>query len=319
MKHLTSWSVFEKFGEIPGQGDLSQKLSAMGIDGLEIFTLFEKADTEYYGVPQVVSVHLPYAIDWHSAWEGRYYGDAVGDVRYFSFGRNRGEMVANLRYALDCASELDPEYGVLHAANTDLRQVLERKHRSDNISVLSDFADFLNETVSGTGNGEPPFRIVLENLWWEGLTLSDPAEWRILEKKLEFDNWGFVLDTGHLMNFCDDAYDEDSAIDAVLGIVDRYPSGMLDRLTNMHLQLSTSGEYRASFVPEHYDPEGDLGEYLGKAYGHVGRIDQHRPFTSPRVNEIIDAVKPDYVVHELFGNLSGDRFGDIVQQRKLVR
>lgn len=75
MKHLTSWSVFEKFDEIPGTGSLPEKLSAMGLEGLELFTLFEPIDLAYYKVPGITSVHLPYAIDWNSAWEGRHYGE----------------------------------------------------------------------------------------------------------------------------------------------------------------------------------------------------------------------------------------------------
>lgn len=316
MKHLTSWSVFEKFEDIPGDGDLGRKLTSMGIEGLELFTLFEPVDLSYYRVPEVVSVHLPYAIDWHSAWEGRHY-DSEGDIRYFSFGRDRDEMVRNLKYAFDCAAPLHPAYGVLHAGNTDMRQVLSRKHKDDGGRVLRDFCELVNRTVSLYSDGEPPLKLAFENLWWEGLKLRSPSEWRILEDRLEFDNWGFTLDTGHLMNTIEEAYDEDSAIDGVLKIVDGYPQDMKDRICTMHLQLSTTAEYRRSFVTEQYDPDGDTKVLFKKAYDHAGKIDQHRAFTSRRVREIVDAVMPDYITHELFGNLSGDRYGDIRRQRAL--
>ncbi|MCQ2084987.1 MAG: TIM barrel protein [archaeon] len=317
MKHLTSWSVFEKFEDIPGEGDAVQKLAAMGIEGLELFTLFEPVDVSYYKVPAVTSVHLPYALDWHSAWEGRNYGGDVGDIRYFYLGHTREEMVDNLKLSIDYASVLNPAYGVLHASNTDMRQVLERKHRDDGMKVLSDFIEMVNRAVSQYPDGEPPFKIAFENLWWEGLLLRSPAEWRLMEDKLEFDNWGFTLDTGHLMNSCEGAYDEDSAIDEVLKVVDGYPQDMKDRIGTMHLQLSTTAEYRHTFIPESYDPEGDFDAYMQKAYKHAGNIDQHRPYSSKRVNEIVDAVKPDYLTHELFGSLSGKRYEDIIQQRKL--
>lgn len=317
MKHLTSWSVFEKFEDIPGQGDLDQRLNALGIEGFELFTLFEPVDLAYYHVPQVTSVHLPYAIDWHSAWEGRHYDTDVGDVRYFSFGADRDEMVANLKYAIDCAVPLNPAYGVLHAGNTDIRQVLARKHRDDGGVVLKDFAELVNRVVAQYSNGEPPFKLAFENLWWEGLKLRSPDEWRILEDRLEFDNWGFTLDTGHMMNTCDGAYDEDSAIDSVLDIISRYPKDMTDRIGTVHLQLSTTAEYRSTFKTEEFNENSDLSGIMERAYHHAGSIDQHRPYSSKRVTEIIDRIAPDYVTHELYGSISKDRFGDILQQRKL--
>lgn len=315
-KHLTSWSVFERFEDIPGQGDLSQRLGAMGIEGLEIFTLFEPIDITYYKVPQVTSVHLPYAIDWHSAWEGRTYNGDVGDIRYFYLGTTREEMVSNVKSAIDFAAFLEPAYGVFHAANTDMRQVLSRKH-ADNPKVLYDFCEMMNRVVSQYPGNEPPFKLSFENLWWEGLTLRSPAEWGVFEDKLEFDNWGFTLDTGHLMNSCDGAFDEDSAVDEVMRIIDTYPKDMLDRIGSMHLQLSTSAKYRSEFEAVEYDPEGDFDAYQKKAFVHAGNIDQHRPFETKRAMEIVEAINPDYVTHELFGRFSNDRYGDIIQQRNL--
>ncbi len=317
MKHLTSWSVFEKFDEIPGQGDLTQKLAAMGIEGLELFTLFEPVDLAYYKVPGVTSVHLPYAIDWNSSWEGRHYDGEPDDVRYFSFGKTREEMVSNLKYAIDMAAPLNPAYGVLHAGNTDMRQVLARKHRDDGGRVIRNFVELANSTVSQYPKGEPPFRLAFENLWWEGLKLLSPSEWRILEDGLEFDNWGFTLDTGHMMNTVDRAFDEQSGIDGLLDIVGRYPQDMLDRIGTMHLQLSTTAEYRLTFPAVDDVSAIDYDDLQKRAYAHAGRIDQHRPYTSERVREIVDLVKPDYLTHELYGGLSGDRWGDVTSQRAL--
>ncbi len=317
MKHLFSWSVFEKLSEFPGEGDLHQRLADFGLDGLELFTLFEKTDPSYI-VPEVVSVHLPYALDWHSSWEGRGYEGNGGDVRYFSFGRTREEMIETLRYGIDCAAPLHPAYGVLHAGNTDMRQVLLRKHESDDLAVLADFAEMVNSAVSAYPGGEPPFRLSFENLWWEGLKLRDPSEWRLLEDRLEFDNWGFTLDTGHLMNSCDDAFDEDSAIDAVMDIIDRYPSGMRERIGHMHLQLSTTAEYRRTFVPRVRGEDEKWDDFMKAAFERASGIDQHRPYSSRRVNEIVDAVSPDYVTHELMGYESKDKFRDLRKQRALM-
>lgn len=319
MIHIHSWSVFEKFEDIPGQGNLSQKLGALGVEGLELFTLFEPVDLDYYNVPEVVSVHLPYALDWRSVLESRPYKEVEGDPRYFGFGTCKEEIVPNIVHAIRCAEPLSPAYGVLHAGNTDMRQVLRRCHRSDDLAILKSFAEVMNEVAKEFPHGEPPFRISFENLWWEGLTLRSPDEWRVFEDNLEFDNWGFTLDTGHLMNCCPGAFDEESAIDEVLGVVSGYPDEMKDRIKSMHLQLSTTAEYRRTFEEDLTDPYIDFKHVSEKAFRHAGNIDQHRPFSSPRVKEIVDAVAPDYVTHELFGSITGDRYGDLVQQTSLFR
>ncbi|WII09798.1 TIM barrel protein [Methanomassiliicoccales archaeon LGM-DZ1] len=318
MKHLHSWSVFEPLADVPGEGPLGDRLAGMGIGGLELFTLVSPVGREYVGVPGIASVHLPYAIDWHSAWEGRSYEGTEGeDLTYFSFGRDRDEMVSTVRKAIRYAAAVKPAYGVMHAGNTDMRQVLKRKHESDDLRIIEDFAELMNRVVSPFPLGEPPFTLAFENLWWEGLKLRGPGEWKVLERKLEFDNWGFTLDTGHLMNTIDGLDREDDAVDAVLAITDRYPLDMDDRIMTVHLQLSLSGDFRRSIKDDGRHDGESWKEFTARAYKRASEIDQHRPFTSPRVREIIDSVRPRYLTHELYGSGSGDRWGDLSRQRSL--
>ena len=316
MKHVHCWSVFEDFSEFPGTGTIGERLSAERLDGFELFTLVEPVP-QVYRVPEVVSVHLPYAIDWRCAWEGRLYEGLPDDLTYFSFGHDRAEQIDTVHRMIDYASVVNPAYGVLHAANTDMRQVLKRRHDSDDLAVLSEFCELVNSAVSTFPGGEPPFRIAFENLWWEGLRLRSPEEWRLMERKLEFDNWGFVLDTGHLMNSCDDAYDERSATDAVLDIVSRYPKDLLDRVTTMHLQLSTTAAFREKITDEVRGEDEEWDHFANRAYERAGAVDQHRPFETSAAREIVDAVKPDFVNHELLGGISKDRYGDLRRQRAL--
>lgn len=318
MIHQLSWSVFEDFSEIPGEGSLADRLRAFGMDGLELFTLYDEVPDRYV-VPQVTAVHLPYGIDWISSWEGREYEGEPDDVRYFSFGRTREEMASTIACGVRMASKVHPAYGVLHAGNTDMRRVMDVVHEGRDRYVIEQFAELLNSAVSLFPGGEPPFKIALENLWWDGLKLRDASEWRLLEDRLEFENWGFVLDTGHLMNTSWESVDEDSAIDYVLDVAGRYPKDMVDRIGTVHLVLSTTANQRRAFdnVPRR---EGEaFQDFLERAGKRATATDQHRPYSSERLNEILDVVKPDYVTHELYGALSGDRFADLRQQRSLVR
>ena len=149
--------------------------------------------------------------------------------------------------------------------------------------------------------------------------MRDAKEYDVLKRRLEFDNWALLLDTGHLMNSCDGAYDEDSAIDSVLDIVHHYPDEMTERICAMHLQLSTTAGFRESIADEEKSEDESWDSFFEKAYRRASEIDQHRPFTSPRVKEIVEAVRPEFINHELMGGLSGNRFGDLRMQRSLFR
>lgn len=300
MKHLLSFSVYQDLaGLVRGDPDPAGFLSGIGCDGIELFTSFDDVPAHY--LPCSVSAHLPYAVDWYRAWNGRMEGRyAPGELDYITFGSCREEMVANIRRGIVKASVLNPAYGVIHAGNTDLEHVMHRRCPSDDAKVIEAFAEMMNQSVSGFRGGEPPFKLAFENLWWAGLKLAEPWEYRTLAHSLEFDNWGFCLDTGHLMNTLPDAFDQGSAIDGVLKIIGRYPQDMVDRIGTVHFHYSASAEYRNTFEERDTDPDNeDLVKIIERSYAHVGMIDLHLPFTDRRCTEIVDALRPDYLTHEM--------------------
>ena len=86
----------------------------------------------------------------------------------------------------------------------------------------------------------------------------------------------------------------------------------------MHLQLSTTAEYRRTFVPRRRAEGEEWEHFAHDAFERANGIDQHRPYSSRRVNEIVDAIMPDYLTHELMGFISDDKYGDLRQQRALL-
>lgn len=307
-----SYSVYQPLGELPGEG---KELGKIGCDGLELFTLFEKVPMEYKEFSP--SVHLPFAIDWYSSWEGKADISEFNEdnVKYVTFGRDREEITDNLRSAMTFASEIEPAYGVLHASTTDLNEVMLRKQTDNSRNVIKAFCEMMNQTVSGFKKGEPPLKLAFENLWWPGLRLLEPWEHGLMEDSLEFDNWGFCLDTGHMMNALPDAYEEEHCIDRLLEIFSEYPQEMKDRIGTVHLHVSTSAEYRQTFE-EAVRPAGEtMQETIKRSYPHVMKIDQHRPFSSPRCKLLIDALSPDFVTHEMIDSRTGNALSEFKIQR----
>ena len=317
MKHLLNYDVFKSLDDIPGTGSYFDRLKAIGCDGLELFTLYDKVPEMYRGL--AVSAHLPFAIDWYSGWTESIPEDEDDEegFKYISFGRTKDEVIDTIRNGITRASDIGPAYGVLHGGNTDLDEVLKHNRTDSSRVILEAFTEMMNQVVSGFKGNEPPFKLAFENLWWSGLKLTGTWEYELLDKRLEFDNWGFCLDTGHMMNTLPDAYDEERGIEGLLRIFDGLSQDLKDRVGTVHLQLSASAEYRNTF-PEQERPKGEtMAETIARSYPHISKVDQHRPFSDPRCKLLIEELSPDYVTHEMLGSGPGGLFGDFTQQRSL--
>lgn len=297
MYHLISHSVYndlDVFGNEPWS-----LFNEIGCDGIELLTSYE--DTPRTHTPYSLSVHLPYSVDWLAAWEGRPY--EMDDFRslYYMMGRTPEEVLSNISLAIDNATASSPAYGVMHLSNIDLDELMMRRHSLDSRKVIRTFCEIMNRVVSDMPGEEPPFKIMFENLWWPGLRLVDESDFRILDGKLEFDNWGICMDTGHLSSCLPRIHSQQDAIDALLNIYDGYSRDLIDRIGTVHFHFSASSEYRDGFeeIPMDSLPVDD---YFKAVYKHVSMIDWHSPFTDPRCAEILDVLQPTYVTHELLGD-----------------
>ena len=322
MEHLYSISAYDF--DTDEYGGISEALSGIGrsgADGIELLTGYFEPDAAFDGITK--GVHLPYATDWYSPWTGDTgYIDRVSpeNIRYRSYGRSKEEMIDTVRSAVLYASSLSPAYGVFHASNTRMEEVMSFSHRDSDEDVLMAVTELLNGVARTFPGGEPPFRILLENLWWPGLTLMDDSGYRSLERELEFGNWGICLDTGHLMNRLGHCREEGESIRDVLRIVRSYPRAMKERIGTIHLHMSLSADYRERCMKECTNFEmTDDDEAMDKAYKHVCSIDQHRPFTDRMCTDIVNILGPDHVTHEIYSPDPQGRLSGFAMQRSLFR
>jgi hypothetical protein len=313
MIHLLSYTVYQEPDDIGS--DIGSVLDSVCCDGLEMLTSYDVPPEVFSD--HTVTVHLPYATDWLSGWEGRPYDVDESAVRYHMYGRDRDEVVDTISLAIDLAGRYNPRHGVMHACNADIPELFSHHYSRSDVQVIDAFCEMMNSVVSTFPGGEPPFKLAFENLWWPGLRLLDVSGYRRLEGNLEFDDWCLCLDTGHMMNCLPGIYTEDDGIDALLKVFDRYPSDMVDRIDALHFHYSASSEYRDSFEERDFVEGEDLRELFNEAYPHVTRIDQHMPFSSMRCNEILDVLCPDIVVHELPGS-EKSMMDDFRKQRSLI-
>ncbi|WP_292462882.1 TIM barrel protein [Methanolobus sp.] len=284
-------------------GTVESFLDRHQLDGIELYVDQSPLPD---GIPDrlIQGVHLPYWMGRHRAWLDN---DAFScemdesEKIYLFGGLSRGEVIGNFRRAMENAHFLDAAYGVFHVTYVELEHVFTRSFNCTDREVMDTTAAFLNESVSSFPNGEPPVRLFFENLWWPGLTFLDPGAISYFTEQLDFDNWAFVLDVGHLMAATMDCNKEGDAVDTVLEVLSKHSDDIVDHIEGMHFHCNLSGEYmRACLdmdIPENFD-KMPFYDRLGKVMQVVERMDRHMPFTDERCSEIVDYVSPDYLTHE---------------------
>lgn len=311
MKHLLNFSVYENPDTL--SSDVPVTFGNIGCDGIELLTGYDEVPETH--IDLTAAVHLPYAADWRSAWDGEDVPECNPDTaKFLMYGNSRKDIVDNLGRALSVASILNPPYGVLHAGNVKLFNVLKRSDNTDDRKVLKSFCEMVNTVVSEFPGNRPPFKLAFENLWWPGLRMTEGWEIDFFERNIEFDNWGICLDTGHLLNCLPDIYNEENAIDSLKEVFMGYGDKVKDRICTVHLHMSTSSDYRNSFKDREHGNE-PLDDFMIEANTHIGKIDQHRPFSTDGCRELVDILKPDYVTHELNSSFSKNPLEDFILQR----
>ncbi|MEZ5334445.1 MAG: sugar phosphate isomerase [Methanolobus sp.] len=304
MKELVNLSLYENDMKMfdSDWGKIRNFLVRHDLDGLELFV----DSSPLPEVPEdlIVGVHLPYWMGRHRAWEDpSAFSEEMEEFEkvYVFGGSSREEVIGNFRKSLENANTLDAAYGVFHVSYAEMEQVFSCCFDCTDYDVLKTTADFLNEAVSVYPGGEPPVRLFFENLWWPGLTFLEPMNVEHFVSMLNFENWAFVLDTGHLMNATMRCDNEDCAIDVVLNLLSTHSEEFIDRIEGMHFHCSLSGEFMRNSqdmkIPGGFESL-QFNEKLMTVMEILEKMDHHMPFTSNRCSEIVDFVSPDYLTHE---------------------
>lgn len=267
--------------------DLRAYYRGFGLDGLEV--LEAGPDEKGLILPEdSVGVHLRYYAGWMDLWTGNQkrlleefqvpetwrqaYG---GDDKHAILDAYR----ANLRFA----NTLKPEYLVFHVTECTIAESMLRDYYYTDEQVCDAVIELLN-TVTGEIEGTP--WLLLENLWYVGLTMERPEIVQRLLDGVHYPKVGIMLDTGHLMHTNPDLQSVDEAVDYIHSILDRYES--LDFIKGVHLHQSLSGNYIKNCLANWKPTEGSYWDRLWAVMGHIFNIDTHKPFKSERIKELLD-------------------------------
>jgi len=288
---------------------LPQFIEALGLDGVELMVYKTEPYAQSYN-KETVGAHLNYWPYWLDFWRGnekiiQKQFQCEKDCRLYFCGAHCGtEWLKVIKANIRAALVAEPEYLVWHVAEVGPREIFTFAFKYTDEEVVIRAAEVFNAVAKEI---PPGVTVLFENLWWPGLRLTDAALVKEFFSLIKRDNVGIMLDTGHLMNTNEKLRTEEEGVDYICHKVKELGEGA-KLIKGIHLNCSLSGKYVQGIT--HAAPQ-EINER--NVMLHVSNIDQHRPFTTPRVWEIIDLIKPRYLVHEL----SYKNFMDFAEKIKM--
>lgn len=274
--------------------NLEKFLTEHHLDGIEMM-FCEPWDQSLHERRFIQGVHLNFWPYWLEFWRGdlksvaKQLGSRRSIIECYG-GVNRSDWLKLYAQNFKIASQTQAKYFVFHVSHARLDEVFSWKFHASSEEVIDATIDLVNALV----NQIPPNTTLLfENLWWPGLTLLNK---RLVEKLLtqvQHEHVGIMLDTGHLMNTNQRLKNQDEAIDYVLQCVENLGEYRAF-IKGLHLHYSLSGTYVASCMQNKIDTNRTSGEIME----HILKIDEHLPFSTPKVKKLISYIQPEFLVHE---------------------
>lgn len=302
----------ERFDRNPKK--ISDFLKKYNMNGIELLNPIEwNKDT----LPKhlVKGVHLRYYPTWLDFWNENKKAlleefKNMDNVEKYYGGIHRDIMIQHYIKEIEMATKIGVEYMVFHVAHTQTEHAYNYDFTYSDYEVTDAAIDLLNEVFK---NVDTNVKLLFENVWWPGFTMLDKNIAYRLLNKVQYKNKGFLLDTAHLINTNLHIRSEEEAIQYIINTVNDFGE-LKGLIKGMHLNCSLSGEYVMDQInkKKQNKEEFKLNPMSEELYMHVFRIDSHKPFTNKNVKDIINLVKPEYIVYELVSD-SVEQLGEYIK------
>lgn len=299
--------------------DMESFISSCLCDGAEVLRGGDD-DTGIYCPGNVIGCHLyfsPDFLDFRRQDEKALLTHFKSREEYEGYYRatNPEEQMLHYRDDMDYAEKMGAEYVVMHVNDVSNEEILTWKWLHSNEEVIRGMAELTNECIRGRNYH---FKLLFENLFTPGMTLLDPGETELMLSLTDYENKGILMDTGHLMCASGTVDTEDEGIDLVLDTVRKHGE-LAGYIRALHLHKSTTGQYiRQHMLRNDLVPEDDFYDRFNQTYSLILNMDTHSPFESPRVREILDAVEPEWVCHEISARDRNEKKERVLTQMKAL-
>ncbi len=272
---------------------------AYGCNGLEVILGDQRQDQKILP-DMVIGCHLLFYSDWLDFWRQdipalnkKFGSQEVWQGFYRAKGRE--EFLAQFRRDLAYAQQMNVKYVVFHVSDVSIEEgyTYQWLHRDE--EVIDAAAEVINLLFDGSNY---TFDLLLENLWWPGLSLTNPMMTKRLLDQVHYPNKGLLLDTGHLMNTNLDLRSPEEACAYIHHILLEHGS-LKDYIRGVHLHQSITGAYVKASFKQIPDLAADFYQRFAQGYRHILQIDTHQPWVASGVKGLIQEIAPEYLVYEL--------------------
>jgi len=303
-----------------GWENLRKRVYALGLDGVEAIADPDDMD-DTFPDDLASGFHMVFYPDWLDFWRQdeekllRKFGSWEMVDKIYR-GTRPEQLLQQFRDDLAFGQRLKTPYMVFHVSDVSLEEGYTYRWEHTDREVLDGAVEFINLLLKDV---EPTFDFLVENQWWPGFTFTDPAETEYLLSGIEYPRVGIMLDTGHLMS-------ANTALrtqaDGIRWVLENYRKhGELGkRVCGLHFHQSLSGAYvrkNTGSVPAEFN--GEYFHDFGVSYPHIQRIDRHLPWTNPDCVQILDAVQPKYLTHEISSRPNRPQLASVKRQLGTIR
>ena len=280
--------------------EIEKFLNQNSLDGVELLGV-GALDEDIIPKRLIKGVHLSYYPIWVDFWnedeealKRQFKNDEEIKIYYGSLDKQ--VLIEKFRNEIKMADRIEAKYVVFHISHVELEETYNYKFKTSNEEVLKASVEFINEVLKGL---DTKIEILFENLWWPGLTLLNRVETRNFIEKINYENKGIMLDTGHLINTNVNISSENEAIEYILKVLEDLKD-VKSFIKGIHFNYSLSGDYvRAQIRKQRNDKSKfTLEEMKKNIHGHVINIDEHKPFRSYNAKKIVESVNPKYLTYE---------------------
>lgn len=276
-------------------------IKGKGLEGVELLL---HGNYDYSNIPKhlIKGVHLSYFPTWmdfyldHPIYKEDYpteesLVDAFGSV-------SKVGIDERFKKDFEVSKALEADYMVFHVGHVRLKDAFSFNYAYSDEEVLEATAKLVNNVF----NEESDVCLLFENLWWPGLTLKNPTLIETFMNKINYKNKGIMLDLSHLM-IQGGNLSLNEQIDFILKTLHDLKD-QLKWIKGIHINRTDIGDYMTASKASLYHSLTNLdkSEKWQIIYEHISRIDQHLPFESYRLNEIIDLIKPEYLMIEVLSH-----------------
>lgn len=291
-----------------------------GIDGIELMLCGNQSISEKITCSDVIGIHLSFFPSWLDFWIGnrkalnREYGEEKIWREYYG-GYEQTDLLKRWEQELEIAHRLNVKYVVFHVSESTLEECVTYRFRYTDEQVCFAAAEIINCLLK---DKPYQFYFLAENLWWSGLTLTNPEVTQSFLDRIHYERKGIMLDTGHLIHTNNDIDTQEEALQYIRTVLQR--NGELCRyIKGVHLNQSISGKYVKDIIAHPPKLALNYEDRLMQIYPHIFKIDYHKPFTADGVSDLIQEISPQFLTFELITNDNQEHEDALKQQLNALK